>query len=189
MRIDAIDSLIEKSDKPEKMAKIIQQLKDCGFADSYMTGREIAKLPDLIQDDETIKFATSGFYDTNTSSVLIVVTDKRVLFENKKLFFGSQNTEIPLEMINDISYNSGMLMASATITSGTKEHKVSQISKKFIEQLVSTIRKQTELAKNHDTPKQETNDIEQLKNLKELLDSGILTQEEFDAKKKQILGL
>ncbi|KFI58876.1 hypothetical protein BGLCM_1172 [Bifidobacterium gallicum DSM 20093 = LMG 11596] len=28
-----------------------------------------------------------------------------------------------------------------------------------------------------------------LKNLKELLDAGILTQEEFDAKKRQILGL
>ena len=30
---------------------------------------------------------------------------------------------------------------------------------------------------------------QQLKQLKELLDSGIITQEEFDAKKKQILGL
>lgn len=32
-------------------------------------------------------------------------------------------------------------------------------------------------------------DIEQLKKLAELKDQGILTQEEFDAKKKQILGL
>ncbi|MGN0544480.1 MAG: SHOCT domain-containing protein [Acutalibacteraceae bacterium] len=31
--------------------------------------------------------------------------------------------------------------------------------------------------------------IETLKNLKNLLDSGVLTQEEFDAKKKEILGL
>ncbi len=32
-------------------------------------------------------------------------------------------------------------------------------------------------------------DIDQLKQLAELKDQGILTQEEFDAKKKQILGL
>ncbi|MFI3325244.1 MAG: SHOCT domain-containing protein [Clostridia bacterium] len=32
-------------------------------------------------------------------------------------------------------------------------------------------------------------DAEQLKRLKELLDSGVLTQEEFNTKKKQILGL
>ena len=31
--------------------------------------------------------------------------------------------------------------------------------------------------------------LDSLRNLKALLDEGILTQEEFDAKKKQILGL
>lgn len=34
-----------------------------------------------------------------------------------------------------------------------------------------------------------TNSIEELKNYKDLLDKGIITQEEFDTKKKQILGL
>lgn len=34
-----------------------------------------------------------------------------------------------------------------------------------------------------------TGEAEQLKRLKELLDTGVLTQAEFDAKKKQILGL
>lgn len=193
MRIDALDSLVQKSDQPEKMADIIQQLKESGFSDAYMTGREILKLPELIQPDETIKFATSGFYDTNTSSVLIVVTNKRILLENKKIFFGSQNTEIPLEMVNDISYNSGLVMAKVSITSGTKEHKVSQITKKVVAQLVDTIRQQTELAKNRNNQPQSQpqapNTVEQLKGLKELLDSGILTQEEFDAKKKQILGI
>ena len=33
------------------------------------------------------------------------------------------------------------------------------------------------------------NEFQQLFDLKELLDKGIITQEEFDAKKKQILGL
>ena len=33
------------------------------------------------------------------------------------------------------------------------------------------------------------NSLNSLRNLKALLDEGILTQEEFDAKKKQILGL
>jgi septation ring formation regulator EzrA len=37
------------------------------------------------------------------------------------------------------------------------------------------------------TPQKEN--IDELKKYKELLDQGIITQEEFDAKKKQILGL
>jgi len=36
---------------------------------------------------------------------------------------------------------------------------------------------------------EQTRDIDELKNLKELLDMGIITQEEFNTKKKQILGL
>ena len=35
----------------------------------------------------------------------------------------------------------------------------------------------------------ENSTAEQLKKYKELLDMGIITQEEFDAKKKQLLGL
>ena len=35
----------------------------------------------------------------------------------------------------------------------------------------------------------QTSNTEELKKYKELLDSGIITQEEFDAKKKQLLGL
>ena len=34
----------------------------------------------------------------------------------------------------------------------------------------------------------DTNDLDQLLKLKQLLDCGVLTQEEFDAKKAQILG-
>ena len=34
-----------------------------------------------------------------------------------------------------------------------------------------------------------TTPLSQMKELKELLDLGIITQEEFDAKKKQLLGL
>ena len=39
------------------------------------------------------------------------------------------------------------------------------------------------------TPAISSSDIEQIKGLKELLDIGAITQEEFDAKKKQLLGL
>ena len=34
-----------------------------------------------------------------------------------------------------------------------------------------------------------TDSIEHLKRYKQLLDAGVITQEEFDAKKKQLLGL
>ncbi len=39
------------------------------------------------------------------------------------------------------------------------------------------------------TPTETSSSTEELKKLKELLDAGILSQEEFDSKKKQLLGL
>jgi hypothetical protein len=48
-------------------------------------------------------------------------------------------------------------------------------------------RQKAELAANTTAPVSDT--AVQLNELKQLLDQGILTQEEFDAKKKQILGL
>lgn len=42
---------------------------------------------------------------------------------------------------------------------------------------------------NFSYPQQEEKQLENIKQLKELLDSGVITQEEFEAKKKQLLGL
>ena len=187
-----LDTLIEKSNKPEKMKKIIDKLHDCGFSDSYMTGRELKKLPDLIGDNETIKYAASGFYDENSSSVLIVVTNKRVLLENKKLLFGSQNSEIPLTMINNVSYNSGLIMAKVFITSGTKTHKITSVPKALVEGLTKTIRVESERERERNqsqSSNQSNDDIDELRKLKKLVEENVITEEEFEAKKKQILNL
>ncbi|MDL2310482.1 SHOCT domain-containing protein [Peptostreptococcaceae bacterium OttesenSCG-928-C18] len=44
-------------------------------------------------------------------------------------------------------------------------------------------------ANNNSSSDNQSSNLDELKKLKELLDSGIVTQEEFDAKKQQILGL
>ena len=57
--------------------------------------------------------------------------------------------------------------------------------------LVTLTKEEYESAKNaNNTPAiQAPSPAEELKKFKELLDAGIITQEEFDAKKKQLLGL
>lgn len=40
-----------------------------------------------------------------------------------------------------------------------------------------------------DIPRQQHNDLDDLVKFKKFLDDGIITQEEFDVKKKQLLGL
>ena len=45
------------------------------------------------------------------------------------------------------------------------------------------------LSKTQDTKQTNISQADELKKFKELLDNGVITQEEFDAKKKQLLGL
>ena len=53
----------------------------------------------------------------------------------------------------------------------------------------SEAQQNTQPAQNGSAPAANGSEAEQLKRLKDLLDAGVLTQEEFDAKKKQVLGL
>lgn len=65
-----------------------------------------------------------------------------------------------------------------------------QSNEKMIE-VADYIRGKVEEAKNggNQTVVQEVSAADELKKFKELLDMGVITQEEFDAKKKQLLGL
>lgn len=49
--------------------------------------------------------------------------------------------------------------------------------------------KESDIAVGNATVVQEVSAADEIKKFKDLLDSGIITQEEFDAKKKQLLGL
>jgi hypothetical protein len=50
-------------------------------------------------------------------------------------------------------------------------------------------RQEDTIAKSDVGTKKDTNNLDDLVKLKELLDNGIISQEEFEAKKKEILGI
>ena len=62
-----------------------------------------------------------------------------------------------------------------------KRHEVHEVMSKLL------IERQNNKAKHSVEVKSDTAD--ELKKFKELLDSGVITQKEFEAKKKQLLGL
>ena len=119
------------------------------------------------------------FYVNNCE---ICVTDKRVY---GKAAFGVR-VDIPLDSISavgTIGWLKGISVASSSgsikflyIANAIELH--SQLSKLIINRQNS---KTTDFSNN--------SNADELKKFKDLLDSGIITQEEFDAKKKELLGL
>lgn len=173
---------------------IQQQLTDAGVTDTFGTKKEIKALPDMLSDDEVIQYATSGFVDGNT--VLMVCTNTRVLFVDKGLVFGIKSTEIPLTMINGVSYSKGLMFGKISIVNGAITTKIDQVNKDTAPKMVEAVKKATAaLTQVNQQPvaqtatKSEPDLIEQLRGLKVLVDEGVLTQDEFDAKKKQVLGI
>lgn len=176
-----------------RLAEIQAQFKAAGVSDLFGTKKEVKALPDILQQNEVVKYATSGLVDGNT--VLMVLTNTRILFIDKGLIYGIKSTEIPLNMINSVSYSMGMLLGSITITNGAVTTGVKDVSKETAPIMVDRIK--TEMAnfqqynnQRYNQQPMQNNDIaEQLRQYKSLLDEGIITEAEFNAKKQQLLGL
>ena len=124
-----------------------------------------------------------------------MLTDRRVLF----LIHGvmSQQTEdFPMERISSIQWSSGMLMGTITIYASGNKAEIKNVDKNAGKTLVETVRDRiTNRPPAPTTPRTpappaagQGDVFEQLRKLGELRDAGILTDEEFVAKKTELMG-
>lgn len=122
------------------------------------------------------------------SQCSITVTDKRVI---GKANFGNR-VDLPLSQISAVAQ--GAFSSITVATSSGRIHFWSLINSNEVFNELSNILKSFQ-NQNNSVSNSEINVIQQsssadeLKKFKELLDTGVITQEEFDAKKKQLLGL
>lgn len=119
------------------------------------------------------------------NNIGMTVTDKRV-YGNAK--FGKR-VDLPLDSISAVSI--GMLKTIAVATSSGKiifgmvlnrNEMYDAISKLLVERQNNSINNTIK----HEIPQ---SNADELKKYKDLLDNGIISQEEFEAKKKQLLDL
>ncbi|AUN14112.1 Uncharacterised protein [[Clostridium] sordellii] len=155
------------------------------------TRKEVSELPTILGEDEHIKAITSGLTDGKTW--LIVCTTKRVLMLDRGMI-GLTLIDTPLDKINTITHTKGLLFGKILITDGATTRAIENIPNKTISFFADTVNNEVEVytrSKNTFTT-QVVNDVspaDELIKYKQLLDMGALTEEEFDIKKKEILGL
>ncbi|MDO5089435.1 MAG: PH domain-containing protein [Leptotrichiaceae bacterium] len=169
------------------MKEIEKMLSECGASDFRGTKKEVKELPNVIHDDEIITYATSGLWEGNTW--LIISTDKRVIFLDKGILFGLKQIEIPLNKINSIGQKKGLLFGEIEIWDGASKMKITHISKETLIPFVNAVNKaKEELEKPKQHSINQVSAADELIKFKRLLDQGVITQEEFDKKKKELLG-
>lgn len=110
----------------------------------------------------------------------LVVSDKRVYGQAA---FGRQ-VDLPLDSITAIGKG---IIKGIAITTASGAIKFKCIKNR--DEIYETIGKLLVERQASKTTSNETSSADDLKKYKDLLDTGVISQEEFDAKKKQILGV
>jgi|GEM_PF-1896430 len=157
---------------------------------------------DSLYPDEKIIFVTSCQHSKFPGIAAIAVTPKRVLFRYVSLTTGNGSIDIDLKNISSIDYNKPVGLSNARgelmIRSGGGNEKFDHLWKDCGKTLSDLIKKaqheinsapiQVVMQQPVNTPP--TNDpLAELEKLADLKTKGIVTEEEFAAKKKQLLGL
>ena len=169
---------------------VLKQFKEAGVSDTFGTKKEVKYLPNILFDDEIVQYATSGFVNNNT--VLVVLTQKRLLFVDKGFLYGVRTTEIPLDMVNGVSYSKGIFLGEISVMNGAAAVSIKNVTKDTVEIMSNAIKVCSDKYKkslHSNSNSSSTSTADEILKLKELLDAGILTEEEFSAKKKQVLGI
>lgn len=169
-------------------AELKHQLIDADVFDIWFSDKDLAPLAEIMQDhdDEKIVYATIGI-NVKSKNVMLVCTNQRLIILSKKMLSKEQALVIPLKQIKSVVLHNSIVYDELTLINGDEILRINAINKVAAPILAKNIKKYSKLAQNDSSALDEQ--VEQVKKLKELLDQGILTKAEFEAKKKQILGL
>jgi hypothetical protein len=158
----------------------------------------IAQAREHLDEGEDVVSAVQGTYETKIAgndSVrkgAFIATDRRLVFYAKKLT-GYDLESYPYDHISSIEMGKSMMGHQVTFfASGNKVHMKWIDGKQDVAGFISTVRARMKGgarggADTGATPEPDLSD--QIRRLAQLRDEGLVTEEEFQAKKAQLLGL
>jgi hypothetical protein len=152
-------------------------------------------------EGESVHLMAAGRYGGGIG--LVVLTDRRLLFVMDGI---TRQTieDFPLEKISSVQWSSGMVQGTLTIFASGNKADIDQMNKKDGKQIADTLR--ARLARSAPAPRPLATPVyqtpprpappvvsvpdvyEQLRKLAELRDLGVVTPEEFEQKKKELLS-
>ena len=151
-----------------------------------------------LKDDEDVLMVFIGLHNyvsatKHNSNFAYALTNKRFIMAQKKVV-GENFQMVLLDRLNDVSVSTGLLMGIITIDTMKETVRIAvnkSVAENINEKLHDIIYdlKSNNIKVEYTQTKVNSNPYEELKSLKELMDMGIITNEEFEAKKKQLLGI
>jgi Bacterial PH domain/Protein of unknown function (DUF2510)/Short C-terminal domain len=153
-------------------------------------GREIKRLEAHLWEGKTVDQMTTGVYGKGNG--LVVLTDRRLLFLHEGLV--SQTSEdFPLDKVSSVQWSSGLAIRTIVISASGNKSEIKNVQKNYGKEIVDKIRHRLTAPTDISRPTEATearatpDPIDQLRKLGELRDAGVLTAQEFENEKTELL--
>jgi hypothetical protein len=166
-----------------------------GFNDKWGV-KHFSVLENKLMKDERVLMTFIGLHNyisttKHDNNYAYAITNKRILFAQKTIT-GEKSKTVNFDNINDISFEKGLVFGVLTIDTLNEKFNVG-LDKYSAEAINNNIHQVLDEVKNSSRqPQVFTNAVsvvDELKKFKELLDMNVITEEEFNTKKKQLLGI
>jgi len=202
---ESVDSAEESKSDEDDSSGYIRDIPDAGLSHEdkdFDIGKALGDDVKYLDDDEEVKYIIKGknveieggVEKERTGSSIgkkmkTVVTNKRVLLIIPQRLKGTDTKTIMYDNIAGVDISSGYLIRKLRIQSLSQVYDIHILSEEVAEQAVDYIRER------HQEASQTTEEVtapapdptEQLKNLKELNESGTISDEEFEEKKDELM--
>jgi hypothetical protein len=150
--------------------------------------REIRDLPDCLLPDETVEEMATGLYQYRRG--LLVLTDRRLLFKARGTSSG-RIEEFRLDSISSVQLESSLLLASLVMYGDRASRQIDSMEKADARRMVTQVRARlggrARPAGASSARGGAPEVVTLLKYLGELRDVGVLTTDEFQTKKAELL--
>lgn len=167
-------------------AKFEAQIKELGMKPNFLSKLMYGSVATLISDAEVVKAIAP--ITTSKGMGCIAVTNVNFYALEAKGMLANDKVVIDLSKVSGCKI-SGMAGNILTITEGTTKYEYKGVSRALT--IMEAIKNKDDKSVEQATSEipAATDPTEELRKYKKLLDDGIITQEDFDQKKKVLLGL
>lgn len=157
--------------------------------------KELRTLPSHLSEGEVVLNLSSGIYDGVNG--LVVLTDRRVIFISAGMT-KSRFEDFPYGRISSVQHSGGMLMGGIVIFASGNKAELKSMIKDRAKEIGDYIRDRIHAPPEVQAPSAPQaapspgptadDPFEKLRKLGELRDAGVITDEDFEAKKQQLLA-
>ncbi|AZB11131.1 hypothetical protein EG344_21005 [Chryseobacterium sp. G0162] len=170
-----------------RLDEIREELENLDISPTIFARKEIRELPDIISKEEKIVYLVEGRNKINNHHIILVATDRRLIFVDKEFMYGLKVEDFSYSKISSIQYETALLLASIDIQVTDDIVEIDGVGRYHAELFCEKVRDFMSRPEEN-FHKAEPTVLDQLEQLGRLKESGILSEEEFNEQKKKLIS-